>query len=452
MPLGLSPRESTTALDWLQQQPTAVIPPASTAEVVGENLLAVPKGIASGLSSVAQTAQSATTAAFSNFVVDPLQQAAQRAGSIGMPVPESSVVELDPETIERDQAIANAETARRLAPDPRTSGAGAQLLHTVVSGGVRMIGGSLLAGPAGGAAVMALTEGSATRDNLLAAGVDRNTADTMALGSAMFAGGGAYLPGGVGKTLMTRILSGSGIQLTAGISNRTMLHVGLEDAGYSDMAKQYIPLDGAGMMADAILGAAFGAVHHAFSPDVTDSAHMVKDGQHAEEAAGGPATTPEGREAILYNDTRAAEALIAGHDLTGTKDTTVLPDAAQEAARATRAAQVEEAAAEVGVAPVEAPAPPELMLPEGTGEDVPAGAPKEPASPEADAMAQLEPDVREAIDQAKAALARREGMKIGGEEGDINAGDALQRAVDAIKESGGEDEFVRVAAACFGRA
>lgn len=460
MPLGLSPRESTTSLDWLQQQPTAVIPPVSTGEVVGENLLAVPKALASGVSAIGQTIESGTTAALANFVIDSLQQAALRAGQEGMAVPESSVVELDPEKVERDQAIANAETARRLAPDPRTSGAGAQLIHTVVSGGVRMVGGAMLAGPIGGAALMGLTEGSATRDNLLAAGVDRNTADELALGSAMFAGGGALLPGGVGKGLMTRILSGSGIQLTAGIANRTMMHVGLEDAGYDDMAKQYVPLDGSWMMADAILGGVFGAVHHAFAPDVTDAAHMIKDGQHAEQAAGGPATTPESREAGIYNVTRGAEALIAGHDLTGTRDTTIVPDAAQEAARAARGKEVEDAAAEAGARIVEAPAAPEpaeLMLPEGTGETPTSilgrSARQETArKTEESAMAQLEPSVREAIEQAKTALDQREDMKIGSEgEAPIDAKDALQRAIDGIKESGGEDELVKVAAACAGR-
>lgn len=455
MPLGLSPRESTTALDWLQQQPTAVIPPVSTGEVVAENLMAVPKGIASGVSSVYQTAASGMTAAFSNFVAEPLRDAAMRAGNMGMPVPPSGVVTLDPEILEREQAIANAETARRLAPDPRTSGAGAQLLHTVVSGATRMVGGALLAGPAGGAAVMGLTEGSATRDNLMAAGVDRDTADGLALGSALFAGGGALLPGGLGSKLITRVLSGSGIQVTAGMANRAMLHIGLEDAGYTDMAKQYAPLDGAAMMADAVLGGVFGAVHHAFAPDVVDSAHMIKDGQHAEEAAGGPATSPESREAILYNDTRAAEALIAGHDIAETRDVTILPDAAQEAARATRATQVEEAAAEVGARPVEAPAAPDLMLPEGTGEGVPQ-MPSRPAETaakaEADPLAEIDDATREVIDQAKAALARREGMTIGGETGDVKAADALQRAVADIQDSGGEDVFVRVAAACFGRA
>jgi hypothetical protein len=468
MPLGLSPRETTTSFDALSQMPTAVEPPVSGSEIALENIEAPFKGIAGGAAATYEAAASAATSAFANLALKPLQERALQAGAAGMAVPESSVVELDPDTVQRDQAIASTKVIQQFASDPRRSGVAAQVLNSVASGGVRFVGGTLLTGsPVGGAALVGATEGMNTRDTLITNGVDKDAADKLALGSAMFSGGAALLPGGVGKTLMTRVLSGSGIQLTAGIANRTMMHVGLEDAGYADMAKQYVPLDGAGMMADAILGSVFGAVHHAFAPELVDSAHAIKDAEHVEDAARGPATSPESRDAILYNDTRGAEALIAGHDLTGTRDVETVPNPAQDAAREAATREVDAAAAEAGARRVEAlvePETPEAIVKavtdrveaeqEAAGSTLGRGARQaEAAKAEGDALATLDPETRETLDQAKAVLEQREGMKVGGEDGtEINASDALRRAIDDIKESAGEDDLHRVAAACFGRA
>jgi len=450
--LGLSPRETTVAFDQLQQQPTAVIPPVAASEVAAENIAAPFKGIARGI--------------VSSF--DSLRGLGSNFGAGGGYDPETgSVVEQNSEDVQRKFAMDSAAAAQQFAPDPRKSGAAAQVLHGLFSAGTQMVGGTLLTGtPIGGAAVVGASAGVDTRNSLIANGVDKDTADKLAAGSALFSGAGALLPGGVGSKLATRILSGSGIQITAGIANRTMMHVGLEDAGYTDMAKQYMPLDGAAMMADAILGATFGAVHHMFAPEIVDSAHGIKDAEHAEKGADGPATSPESRDAILYNETRAAENLMAGRDVEGTRDVETIPDPAQEAARATAAKEATDAAAEVGARPVELPAEPrtpaDIVKEVSDRVEAEAEAPKgsplgrgarmaEAAKSEGDALAALDPDVREALTQAQAVLAQREGMKIGGEDGDINASDALRRAVEDIKDSAGEDEYHRVVAACFGR-
>jgi hypothetical protein len=464
MPLGLSPRESTVGLDQLQQQPFATQPPVSTGEVALENIEAPFKGAAGGLAGVQSAAESGIASAFTNLFLRPLQERALQAGAAGMAVPESSVVELDPDVVERDQALHSQEVAREFTSDPRKSGAAAQVLNGVANAGVRMIGGTVLTGsPVGGAALVGATEGVNTRDNLIAGGVDKDTADKLALGSAMFSGGAALLPGGVGKTLMTRMLSGSGIQLTAGIANRTMMHVGLEDAGYTEMARQYVPLDGAGMMADAILGSVFGTVHHIFAPELVDSAHAIKDAEHVENGADGPAISPETRDAVIYNETRGAEALIAGHDLTGTHDVETVPNPAQDASRKTAEGETSKAAEEVAGKPVEAPMESETAMEDAISalkeqvSELPTSKlsrtarAEEAAKTEGDALAQIDPADREALTQAQAVISQREGMKIGVQDGEINAGDALQRAIDDIKQSAGDDELHRVAAACFGR-
>ena len=467
MPLGLSQRDTTNAIDRMEQTPTAVIPPASYGEVLAENVAAPFKGIASGLTSVEQALETGATSAFANLVVRPLQDRAYAAGNLGMPVPESSVVELDPDELQRQQAVHSASVLQGLAPDPRTSGAAAQLLHGLFSAGTRMVGGTLVTGsPFGGAALVGATEGTDTRNHLIAQGVDAGTANELGLGSALFSGAGALLPGGVGKTLMTRMLSGTGIQLTAGIANRTMMHVALEDAGYADQAHQYLPLDGAAMMADAILGASFGAVHHVFAPDAVDAARVIKDAQHVEQSADGVPTSPESRDANVYNVTRGAEALIAGYDLTrDTRDVETVPNPAQEAARATAAKDLDSAAAEVGGEPLEAPALPEAkprvrVEPGQTAEQAVAGsalgraaraAEREKAT-EAEA-AKLTPETQEAMDQAQAALADHADLKIQNDAGEmVKASDAVKQALDDIKTAATEGDWHRVAAACFGRA
>jgi hypothetical protein len=239
--------------------------------------------------------------------------------------------------------------------------------------------------------------------------------------------------------------------------NRGLMHNVLDEAGYTDMAKAYQPLDGAAVMSDIVLGMGFGAVHHAFAPKPSgiDAAHAVQDARQTEEAAGGPAADPQSRTAIIDNQTKAAEAIVSGRETPAeSADVRVVPDPAQEAARQATAAAIDEAGREAGAERVEVPAEPQpvadvMAEAQARAEAQPPEPPKAEGEP---AAAVLDPVTQEAVGQAEDALNRLGDVKIENDDGEmVSATDALRRAIDDIKNAQGDGELHRVAAACFGR-
>jgi hypothetical protein len=222
-----------------------------------------------------------------------------------------------------------------------------------------MVGDTLITGnPVSGAAMFGATEGINTRNEIYAATGDKETADKLAIGSALFSGVAALLPGGYGESFATRIASGAVANTTFGVLQRDMMHTGLQDAGYTDMAKQYVPLDGAAMMADGILGTVFGGVHHMFAPEITDSARAIKDAEHAERSSPGIPSDPVSRQNGLDNLDRTISSMIHGDDPPPVGDVNFVPDPKQDAARETAAKEVQSAKDEAIGKQEEVPAEP----------------------------------------------------------------------------------------------
>ena len=68
---------------------------------------------------------------------------------------------------------------------------------------------------------LVLLKAKGTLEKRLAAqGVDENTANALAAGTALMSGAGALMPGGYGSTLTARIATGAGAQAALGIANR----------------------------------------------------------------------------------------------------------------------------------------------------------------------------------------------------------------------------------------
>jgi len=457
MPLGLYPNETRDLLAGGMGEDMPPVQPGFFQGALGATLEGIPRG----LESTRQAVETGATSLVTGLL--PSSETMFRAGAMGMAVPE---LPISPEQIDLDRANAANAAVKQYTPDPHTVGTAGQVLNGMASGVTRLVAGTAFTGsPLVGAALVGTTEGAATHSELVAAGVDPTTTNVLSAGSALFSGAGALLPGGLGKTLTMRLATGASIQLEAGVANRAMMHTVLAENGYDQMAKSYQPLDGAAMLADAVLGAGFGAVHHLWAkPSDIDAAHAVKDAQQVERGADGPAADPVSRTNIVDNNTKAAETLVAGRETPANYgDVRVVPDPAQEAAREATAAQVDEAGREVAGKPVEAPVEPQtpsdiiaaLKEEAAQGTEVPKSTLSRAARAEeaaTETAAQLDPATQEAVGQAQEALTRHEGLQIEDENGRmVDANEALQRSLDDIKNAQGDSELHRIAAACLGR-
>jgi hypothetical protein len=304
------------------------------------------------------------------------------------------------------------------------------------------------------------TEGINTRNEIYAATGDKETADKLAIGSALFSGVAALLPGGYGETFAARIASGAVANTTFGVLQRDMMHTGLQDAGYTDMAKQYVPLDGAAMMADGILGTVFGGVHHMFAPEITDSARAIKDAEHAERSSPGIPSDPVSRQNGLDNLDRTISSMIHGDDPSPVGDVNFVPDPKQDAAREAAAKEVQSAKDEAIGKQEEVPAEP-VVKPEDIAalkeevSNLPPGSKlgrtARAAEAEKEQASKLDPETQEAVLQAHAAIKDNPDLQVADENGKpVSAVEELNKSLDTLKQDDGE--LAKVALACAGRA
>lgn len=150
-------------------------------------------------------------------------------------------------------------------PAPNSQGIAADILEGLGTF-APAIGATAVGGPVAGGAVAFGSTYESTRQDFLGKGVDENTAGTLALEQAGANALGMALPAGVGGRLVTRLLSGVGINTGFGAANRFAVGETLEENGYDELAKQYRVWDKQAMLVDGVLGAAFGGVHHLTAP------------------------------------------------------------------------------------------------------------------------------------------------------------------------------------------
>ena len=344
MPLGLFPRETADLVNSAPSDNFTTPPnqPSFTTGAATATALGIGEGAAKVAAPLTSGAQADLGGALSPDLFPP-----------EMFFPKAQ--EVSDEDRQAQMRKTTNDAVQAFTPNPHTTGIAGQILHGTASALTRFAAGAEVAGPLGGAVTVGASEGYATKAQLQEAGVDENTANALGAGSALFSGAGAMLPGGFGKTLAERVLSGTAAQLTSGITNRTMMSKVLSDNGYDQMAKQYQAFDGQAMMTDAVLGAAFGGVHHVFAPSVVDAAHTSADSAHVEDSAPGVPVTPDSRSAHVDNMTAAANSLLSGEDMPELKPVETIPNPAQEAVRDENAKGIDEAASEVAGEPVAAP-------------------------------------------------------------------------------------------------
>lgn len=254
----------------------------------------IPRGVGRGLAAVQGLATSAAESA-----TQPLYDALERA---------TGVKPLNPFGALREASDA---TVRRLAPDPLTVGTAGQIVNGVANIATQVATGVGLTAATGGAnliwggsAIAGGATGRTTYHEMIEKGVDPSTAVNAAFIDGVATGGGALLPAGVGFSGLAEPLAGYGVRLSTvgylganaavgaggnvalGIAQRGAMAEALRAGGYETMARQYTPMDGAAIAADALLGGIFSAAGAAVNLPATgsgtvDAALAARDAKHA---------------------------------------------------------------------------------------------------------------------------------------------------------------------------
>lgn len=179
------------------------------------------------------------------------------------------------------------QNAKALTPDPATTGLAAQTLHSLASGVTEYSIGALAGGPVAGAAAVGTTEAVSRFQDLKEQGVDSETARASAGLTGIAAGLGAFMPGGWGSSLLTRLATGAGANAGFGLANRYLDHKILEDGDYKEMADQQRVWDGTQLLTDTVLGAAFGGLAHLHAGKEETRVNATSSGRMAAREAPG---------------------------------------------------------------------------------------------------------------------------------------------------------------------
>lgn len=235
----------------------------------------------------------------------------------------TSINDTSAEYIGEQRKLAEQQV-KRLTPDAATTGTAGQVLHGLFDMGGQAFVGTLLSGPAGGAAAVTALQGFSEFERLTAQGVDFRTAQEAGLVQGVTAGAGTLIPMSLGLRAGGALAESVGAQLARtgesavrnvaatavraapdiayaagtniafGMAQRGLTAKTLRDGGYNEMADQYDVFDRQSIAIDAVLGVAFGGVGRflnargesaatpEFSPADVDAALAANASHHAE--------------------------------------------------------------------------------------------------------------------------------------------------------------------------
>ncbi|ELI9465681.1 hypothetical protein RSO38_000441 [Escherichia coli] len=235
----------------------------------------------------------------------------------------TSINDTSAEYIGEQRKLAEQQV-KRLTPDAATTGTAGQVLHGLFDMGGQAVVGTLLSGPAGGAAAVTALQGFSEFERLTAQGVDFRTAQEAGLVQGVTAGAGTLIPMSLGLRAGGALAESVGAQLARtgesavrnvaatavraapdiayaagtniafGMAQRGLTAKTLRDGGYNEMADQYDVFDRQSIAIDAVLGVAFGGVGRflnargesaatpEFSPADVDAALAANASHHAE--------------------------------------------------------------------------------------------------------------------------------------------------------------------------
>lgn len=235
----------------------------------------------------------------------------------------TSINDTSAEYIAEQRKLAEQQV-KRLTPDAATTGTAGQVLYGLFDMGGQAVAGTLLSGPAGGAAAVTALQGFSEFERLTAQGVDFRTAQEAGLVHGVTAGAGTLIPMSLGLRAGGALAESVGAQLARtgesavrnaaatavraapdiayaagtniafGMAQRGLTAKTLRDGGYNEMANQYDVFDRQSIAIDAVLGVAFGGVGRflnargesaatpEFSPAEVDAALAANASHHAE--------------------------------------------------------------------------------------------------------------------------------------------------------------------------
>ncbi|MBD3701397.1 hypothetical protein IE979_25145 [Klebsiella pneumoniae] len=138
-----------------------------------------------------------------------------------------------------NQAIDTSFTSFRkgIAPDVETTGKAGQILFGLGQYFPALAGAAV--NPVLGAGVAQQISQTATTEELTGKGVSQQDAEDIALPKSFVDAAGFLLPAAVGGRLVTRIASGTGINMAAGAASREVTNLMLQDKNYAAVAEQY---------------------------------------------------------------------------------------------------------------------------------------------------------------------------------------------------------------------
>lgn len=244
------------------------------------------------------------------------------------------------------------DAVRNLMPGPDVGRVGNLLygLSTVIP---QAVGGTIVAGPGGGAATVAGIQGYAAKIEAEHKGVDTATANTVGIIQGLAAGAGVMMPAAFGTSLATRVGSGAAANVVMGAAQRGTTSAVLSSRGYNTVAEQYKAFDTAELVTDAVLGAVFGGIHHvtsierpAIPPSLADEALAANKQQHLEiSTAPGIPADPQSRSLHGQAINKAVDDLMNGRDVdvsqTGIVGAEFVPNRAVMEAEVTKALREE---------------------------------------------------------------------------------------------------------------
>ncbi|MEP6906776.1 MAG: hypothetical protein ABI858_02170, partial [Pseudoxanthomonas sp.] len=300
-------------------------------------LSAIPKGIAAGVGKVGTMAQDA----LGNTVIgDDFRQFTSLTDQANDTF--HSLLGYDPLAFNKEQRDASEAAATTIGQwsatgqDLRRTGVTGRMLGQAAEGMTIVAGAAPVAGPWGAAALYGGAEGDAGYQDALRGGLDPTTAKEMGALAGVASAAGAAIPV-VGKSIMGKIVSSVLGNTALDVGGRATASAVLSANGYQAQADQERIFDSQSMLADAVMGAAFGlhsgvtTLHSEFAhelasvrpqdvnPADVDTSAAVLNQSHFERSAPGIPTDPV--VATLHADTmtHALDSMLKGDEPTITE-------------------------------------------------------------------------------------------------------------------------------------